>query len=60
MNEERHRIFYEAYDYRQYWECQTCSLAGSVGEFGDPELAAEKAHARNGVTQLSTVNKRRP
>jgi hypothetical protein len=45
-SEDLHYIFYpeDELDDRQYWECQTCSKAGSVGEFGNPELAAEQSH----------------
>lgn len=58
---EVHYIHYEdtsAYDGRQAWECTTCSSSGSVGEFGDPEAAAERSHARSGVTSLGTTTRR--
>lgn len=42
--EQTHYVFYFEEDGRQCWECETCSSGGSVGEFGDPELAAERAH----------------
>jgi hypothetical protein len=41
---EVHYVSYHEVDGRQYWECRTCSSGGSVGEFGDPELAAEEFH----------------
>lgn len=55
-----HVIFYEYdVDDRNYWECQTCSSAGSVPAYRDPEIAAELSHHRHGIYQLSTTNKRR-
>lgn len=56
---ERHQIFYEEVDGRNYWECQTCSSSGSTPEWGDPEIAAENSHRRVGIYHLNTVNKRR-
>lgn len=55
---ERHRIYYESDRDRHYWECQECSMSGSVPEHADPEIAAERAHARVGITNLSTVSRR--
>ena len=56
-----HAIYYEddEEDGRHYWECQTCSSAGSVPHHTDPELAAERSHHQRGVFNLSTTNKRR-
>jgi hypothetical protein len=41
---EAHYVQYSTVENRHYWECQTCGRGGSVGEFGDPELAAERSH----------------
>lgn len=43
-------------DFRQYWEC-SCGKGGSVGEFGDPDIAADK-HIPEGESRIN-VNKPR-
>jgi len=41
---------------RQYWEC-SCGKGGSVGEFGDPQAAAEKHIPEN--ERFININKPR-
>lgn len=47
--------YYESED-RQCWDCG-CGRSGSVGEFGDPEIHADKIHAKDGITNLGTTSR---